>query len=159
MVRVDARVDLTCRVQRAHALGQELEPAVVEAGDDVLDLRLARAQLRGEGGQRAARALGVVDFDDPAPPRLPFPPGGQVAELRLLFGQYLVGFVLGDGEQQVGLAVGEVVEQLALAGRGGGSDVVEADVGDALFPERVLCGALDDLALVAAPLDVSTRSM
>jgi hypothetical protein len=47
-----------------------------------------------------------------------------VAELRLLVGQHAVRLVAGHGQQQLLAAVGEVVEELALAGGGPAPDVI-----------------------------------
>nr|WP_308198059.1 hypothetical protein [Saccharopolyspora soli] len=44
--------------------------------------------------------------------------------MRLLILQDSFGFAGGDGEQEFLLATGEVVEDLALAGRGAGAEVV-----------------------------------
>lgn len=60
-------------------------------------------------------------------------PGGEVAELGPLVGEHLVGLVPGDRQEQLLLALREVVEELALARAGPAADVVERRGEDAVL--------------------------
>jgi ATP-dependent exoDNAse (exonuclease V) beta subunit len=96
--------------------------AVVQAQPAHPDDGPARDTLRAELA-RTASLLRAESF----PAVEPLVPRGEVQQVRLLVAQHPSCLVPCDGQQQVGLAVGEVVEQLALARRRRAADVVEAD--------------------------------
>jgi len=95
----------------------------------------SRPKLSGERGERAVLPLPVVYLDHSAPPGLPLVPRGQIAKHRLLLGEDLLRLVFRHCQQQIGLAVREVVEELALAGGRHRADVVQPDARHAVIPD------------------------
>lgn len=75
----------------------------------------------------------------------------EASQVGLLVVQHPVGLVLRDGEQELVLPVGEVVEQLALAGPGARPHVVQRRGRDPLLPQD-LGGPGDDAGPRGQPL-------
>src|SRR5258708_6257064 len=97
--------------------------------------------------QRADRAtpvrLRAVISDHRVPPALPRLPGVQRVQEWPLGVQDALALEFGDRSDQVTLAAGKVVEQLAFAGRRAGADIVQTRPADATG-EGEIGGGFDD---------------
>src|SRR6266851_9120585 len=123
-------------LQGPDAGGQACLPPVHQLDHYGPGARGGAAEMEEQRPERALIALLLVTIDHHVPPLLPPVPGVQAPEIGLLVLQDLVCLVLRDGEQQLILPGGEVVEQLALAGPGARHDVVEGGSGHALLPQH-----------------------
>jgi NAD(P)-dependent dehydrogenase (short-subunit alcohol dehydrogenase family) len=101
-------------------------PLVEQGGDDLSGTR-GGVDLREQRAQRAGRPLSAVAGDQDVAPGGPGSARIERAQVRLLVGEHAIGLVLRHGQEQLVLAVGEVVEQLALA---------HADVREHVFEPR-----------------------
>ena len=88
-------------------------------------------------------ALPAVSVDDRIPPAPPRRPRRQGAQIWLLVVEHHLRLVLGDREQQLLLAVREIMEQLAFGSLGARANVVERGDGDAALAD-LGGGAFDD---------------
>ena len=118
-------------------------PAPQHLGHHGLRPRCRAAELGDQHVERAVLPAALVVRDDRVAPALPRRPRRQPAQLRLLDLQDLGGFVLRHRQQELFLALREVVEELALAGARPRPDVVEGRDGDAALAD-LRRGAFDD---------------
>jgi hypothetical protein len=122
-------------------------PAVEAGTDGYPCLWVVLRELADEGADRAAAARVLADLmlDHEVEPAVDASPGVEVVKELALITEHGVGGDVDYGADEV-VAVLEVVVELAAAGAGARTDVVEAHAGGALLDDELGCGLQDPLA-------------
>jgi len=122
-------------------------PAVEAVDDRGSGLRVVLGELADERADwtAAARLLADLILDHEVEPAVDAGPRVEVVEELALVAEDGVGDDVDDGADEV-VAVVEVVVELAAAGAGARSHVVEAHAGSALLGDELCCGLQDPLA-------------
>lgn len=142
-VGVEGLPGRAAELHRPYSRSQIVPPPQQQAPRDRLGGRVGTPQLGHEHSQGARLSLTPIAPEQSRFPPLPRLPRRQLGEVGLLVGQDAVSFELRHGQQQLTASIGKVVEELAFAGGGPQSDVVESDVADTGFANQ-LRSSLDD---------------